>query len=182
MHATDHVLPTTANIVAFVDESMLRDTFKTNGKWHDSAGRMLARLMVKRMQLMSFRERVAAQLHFEGKDESSPIEVQAMVLNIAQKADAEERVRALNLKCVQCIAGDRHQPEKRRSGRTEYQRISPSSEPFKGNRFYCDVFGHRVQASKCPRKSRTDDGTQGEQSKGHRQDGRPQERRKLLQS
>ena len=141
MRATDRVL-TIAKLEAFLDESMLRDTFKPNGKWIESAGRMVAKLMLRGMQPTSFRERVAAQLRFEGKDENLD-EVQSMMLDIAQKVDAEERGRALDMECVQRIAGDREQPESRRS-KTERQQARPSSRPFQGHCLHCNVFGHRA--------------------------------------
>lgn len=119
MPATDRVLSTIAILEVLVDESMLRDIFKPDGQWQDPAGRIVSRLMVKGMQLTTFRERVTAQLRFEGRNDTNPDEVQAMMLDIARKADAGERGRALDTECGRRIAGDRNQPEKRRSEKTE---------------------------------------------------------------
>ena len=174
MRATDRVLTTIVMLEAFLDKSMLRDIFETNGRWVESAGRMVAKVMLRGIQPTSFRERVTAQLRFEGKDENLD-EVQAMMLDVAQRVDAEKRGRVLDMEYVQRIAGDRVHPESRRS-ETERQQARSFSKPFQGHCFHCNVLGHR--ASDCPSKLGKGKGTRGQRMKGHLQDGRPQEPRK----
>lgn len=53
-------------------------------------------------------------MRFEGKEETSPDEVQPMMLVIAQKVDVRERARALDLEGVRRITGDKHLLEKKK--------------------------------------------------------------------
>lgn len=103
MQATDRVLSTIPKPEAFLGENCA-DTFKPKGQWQESVGRLESNLlMIRGMKSTPFFESVMVQLRFEGKEKTNPDGVQAMMLVIAQKVDAEEMATALDLECVkQC--------------------------------------------------------------------------------
>lgn len=72
MMAVDRALITIAMFEDVLDEKVLRDTLKLAEKWKNSVARTIRNLMIRGIQPSSFRERVMAQLLFEGKDEPNP--------------------------------------------------------------------------------------------------------------
>lgn len=94
MQATDRVMSTIAKLEAFLDENMIRDSFKPDGQWQESFGRLVSNLRVRGMQpasfceTKSFCERIPVQFRFEGKDDTDADEVQAIIFVIVQKLEA----------------------------------------------------------------------------------------------
>lgn len=92
--------------------------------------------IIRGMHPKSFRERVVAQLRFEGKVQTNPEEVQQrMMFLIALKVDAEENVRALDVECVKRLAGAKDDtPNKKKHGTQDGRRERPA-RPFIGQSF-----------------------------------------------
>lgn len=117
MRATNRVLTTMAKLLPFLDESMLRNGLEANGTGQESAGRVIARIVVRGMQPTSFLFQSPGPTAFEGRI----IRALSKCKQLSWISDKRQTLRKGNVvgfRVCQRIVGDRNQHEDRRSGNT----------------------------------------------------------------